>query len=81
MNLLSIFAGGLIIIPFITLLGALIFGYQAYKAHNSNSTTANKTGRYDNTGNVPYTSIGQFWFSVALFIATAVIIWAMYNDK
>lgn len=82
MTLLSIFGGGLFIIPLLTLGGAIWFGYVAYKAHNSNSTKSDREkGIIDNTGNVPYWQIGQAWFSAILFLATIVIVAAMISDK
>jgi hypothetical protein len=83
----QVFGGALWILPLLTLLGAIWFMYIAIRAHKSNSTQQvydPKTDRYitkDNTGNVPYTKIGQFYFSVALFIATIWIVIAMVLDK
>lgn len=85
MNLLWL-GGGLWIIPLLTFAGSIIFLYQSYKASKSNSTTQVKAGdgsyyTKDNTGNVPIYKIGRFYFAVALFVATVVILLAMYSDK
>lgn len=78
----SVWAGGLFLIPSITLAGALIFGYQAYVASRSNSTTQDKDrGIIDNTGDVPIYKLGKFYFAVALFVATIVIIIMVNADK
>ena len=82
MNLPSWLGGGLWIIPLLTFAGSMIFLYQAYKASKSNSTTQLGDGRtLDNTGNVPIYKVGRFYFSVALFVATIVILLVMYGDR
>lgn len=65
-NLLLSLGGGLWIIPLLAFVGAFIFGRQAYIAHNSNSTQSTEDGILDNTGNVPYIQIGQFWYALVL---------------
>jgi uncharacterized membrane protein len=81
MTLLSVFGGGLFLIPLMILAGAAIFGYQAHKAHNSNSWKRDRSGYHDNQGNVPYTEIGQFWFAVVLVASAIVVICLMVADK
>ncbi len=86
MYLLQTWGGGLFLLPVITVIGAIIFFIQAYKASKSNSTTQVGTGTsdsrvVDNTGNVPITKTGQFWFAVVLAIATIVIIIMVNADK
>lgn len=81
MTLLSVFAGGLWIIPLITFFGGIYSFYRAYRQHNSNSTQSTKDGIKDNTGNVPYTQIGAFWYGVGLVLSTIVIVILMVNDK
>jgi hypothetical protein len=80
----SVWSGGLFILPLLTLAGAAIFGYQAYKAHNSGFTQQvpikDETGKIiggktiEGDEKVPYFKIGQFWFSVALAVATIIIV-------
>lgn len=76
----SVWADGLWIIPTLTSIGAIIFGVAAYRGSKSNSTTRipGAPGQpdqiIDNTGNVPIYKFGQFWFSVALVVATIVIV-------
>lgn len=82
MNLPSWLGGGLVIIPLLTFAGGIIFLYQSYVASKSNSTRQDSSkGIIDNTGNVPIYKIGRFYFSVALFVATAVILLMMYSDR
>ena len=81
MTLLSTFGGGLFIIPILTLLGAVLSFRKAYISHNSNSTQSTKGGLIDNTGNVPYTQIGSFWFGVIFVASTIVIVLMMHLDR
>jgi hypothetical protein len=64
------------------LIGALIFGYKAYKASKSGSIVYTKDqygGSKDaitSDKNVPIYKIGYFWFSVILVAATiGIAIW------
>lgn len=79
--------GGLWVIPLVTLLGGLVFLYQSYKASKSgsvthaSSVTGRKASEYSDK-NIPiHKTGGKFYFAVALFIATAVILLLMYSDK
>lgn len=86
MTLLSIFGGGLFIIPILLLIGAGIFLYQTIKASKSNSTTQVDSGTpnvhvEDNTGNIPFYKIPQFIFVVILAIAAIVSVIMMISDK
>lgn len=80
-TLLSALGGGLFLIPLLTLAGAVVFGYQAYKASKSGSTITDQFGTKESDENVPLWNIGQFWFSVALVVATIVITIMMIGDK
>lgn len=82
LQLLSAFGGGLIIIPVGLFLASVWSFYRAYRAHNSNSTQQVKGGKtIDNTGNVPYTQIGAFWFGVVLLVCSiGSAIW-MYSER
>jgi putative exporter of polyketide antibiotics len=56
----------------------------AYISSKSNSTTQTNKGfgpTVDNTGNVPITKLGLFWFGVALAVATIVIIYVVNNGR
>lgn len=75
------FSGGLWIIPVLCFIGGCIFFYFAWQAHTSNSTITGPGGVIENTGNVPLTQIGQFWFAVICWVASGIIAWAMYRDK
>lgn len=77
----SVWAGGLFILPILTLAGAAFFYWKAYKASKSNSTTQHGTTIEDNTGNVPIHKTGWFIFSMGLLIATIAIIWMVNSDK
>lgn len=79
----SVWQGGLFIVPLLTFLGAVWFGYKAYKAHNSGSWIIGPDGETTNKdgGNVPYTKIGWTWFSAALLVATIVIVIMVNSDK
>ena len=79
----SVWQGGLFIVPLLTFLGAVWFGYKAYKAHNSGSWVIGPDGETTNKdgGNVPYTKIGWTWFSAALLVATIVIVIMVNSDK
>ncbi len=82
----SVWADGLWIVPTLTAIGSLIFGISAYRSSKSNSTTLvpGPPGQpdkiIDNTGNVPIYKLGQFYFFVALAVATIVIIIMVNND-
>lgn len=78
----SVWAGGLFIIPLLTFAGGCVFTVQAYIASKSNSTKQTETqGTLDNTGNVPIYKIGRFYFGMALFLATLIIIIMINADK
>lgn len=82
----SVWGGGLFIIPWVTGIGSLVCFYVAYLSSKSNSTTQVGTGGprptvKDNTGNVPITKIGWFWFGVALAVATIIIVIMVNADK
>ena len=75
LHLLSIWAGGLWIIPLLTSLGCLWFLYLAYRSSKSGSTI-NPTLGGGEGGNVPIYQTGQFVFACILFVATiGIIIW------
>lgn len=69
------------ILTFFILGGSIFFGVLAYKAHNSGSTTFDDYGVHESKQKVPYTQIGQFWFSVALFILWVGCMIGIYLDK
>jgi hypothetical protein len=73
----SVWAGGLWILPWLTGIGAIICYVLAYFSSKSNSTTQTKHGTIDNTGNVPITKLGLFWFGVILTVATIIIVYVV----
>lgn len=86
MILLSVFGGGLFMIPVLLIIGILIFGYQTIKASRSNSTTQVGTGSAnvkveDNTGNIPFYKVPQFIFVVIFVVALIVTVIMMVSDK
>lgn len=80
-TLLSIFSGGLWLIPLLTLTGTAIFGYKGYKASKSNSTQQTPSGTKDNTGNVPFYKTGFGILSILCFLATIAIVLLMVGDR
>lgn len=78
----SVYQGGLWIVPALTLAGAALFGYQAYKGSISGSKIIeNGSVTPKEGGNVPIWKFGQFWFSVALAVATIIILFMINGDK
>jgi hypothetical protein len=75
MNLL-VFLGGLWPIPALFLLGAIVFGRQAYLAHKSGWKRTDPVTGHVSTGNdpIPYTKIGQFWYGVVLLFAAILFV-------
>jgi hypothetical protein len=70
--------GGLIIIPILTGLGALIFGYKTFVSSNSGSTQQTPYGTKEG-GNV--VNKGYLIFTAILTIATIIIIIMINGDK
>lgn len=82
MTLLSVFGGGLWIIPVGLFLAAAWSAYRGYRSSKSNSTVQLPGGGYkDNTGNVPFLKTAGGKFSVALTIVLIIVIVLMVNDK
>lgn len=77
----SVWGGGLWILPWLTGLGSLVFLGLAYRSSKSNSTKQTKNGTIDNTGNVPITQLGLFWFGAALALATIIILIVVNSSK
>jgi hypothetical protein len=73
----SVWSGGVWILPWLTGIGSIVCYVLAYLSSKSNSTTQTKHGTIDNTGNVPITQIGWFWFGVALTVATIIIVYVV----
>lgn len=66
----TILGGGAWIVPLALLIGAGVFAYQTYKAHNSGSKTyVEGKGWVESPGKVPVWEIGQFWFAAILVVA------------
>ncbi len=79
MQLLSVFGGGLFIIPAITLFGAIFFGYKAFVSSKSGSTQQDINGTKNVDGNT--INKGYLIFSIICLVATIAIIIAMVSDK
>ena len=79
----SVWGGGLWILPWITFIGTVIFGYMAYKSSKSGSTVVDKqTGRrIESNKNVPIYKTWPFLFAAILFAATIVIILMVNGDR
>lgn len=79
----SVWADGLFIIPILTGLGSVWFGYKAWVAHNSGSWVIGPNGERTNKegGKIPFTKIGWTWFSLGLLVATIVIVLMVNGDK
>jgi heme/copper-type cytochrome/quinol oxidase subunit 2 len=77
----SVWSGGLWILPWLTGIGAIVCYVLAYFSSKSNSTTQTKHGTIDNTGNVPITKLGLFWFGVALTVATIIIVYVVNHGR
>lgn len=80
-----LFSSGLVVIPIITLIGALYSWYRFYRAWSSGTRIdmgMNSNPRYTWTDEkMPITSIGAFWFGVILTLATIAIIWGIVSEK
>lgn len=78
----SVWAEGLWIIPVLLLTGIVIFGYKAYASSKSNSTQNSRDGGFkDNTGNVPVTKSGYFYFAIACVLALIVVVIVVNSSK
>ena len=79
----SVWQAGLWIIPVITIIGSIIFGWLTYKSATSGSNTYDSRGAKTGIdgGDVPFYKIGWFYFSAGLFIATIVIVIMVNSDK
>ena len=79
----SVWQSGLWIVPWLTGVGAAIFFALAYKSSKSGSNKILPNGGIskEEGGNVPLTQLGFFWFSVALAVATIVIVIMVNSDK
>jgi hypothetical protein len=90
MILLSVFAGGLWIIPLGILLGMVLSFWQAYRQSKGNQFQEKqiyldngvKKSRMVDTGKAtkPW-NFGAFWFGVILAAALIVVVLAMYSDR
>jgi len=90
MTLLSILdfgIGNLIALSAVFFVIAGIFGYQAYKAHNSGTVISTKTGNIYSDEKEPYWKISRTWLAVGtLFLYIGALIWikseyAPYNPS
>lgn len=81
----SIWSEGAWLVPTLPAIGGVIFLFFAIKAHLSGSEQWQKVNGVDklvpSDENVPIHKIGQFWFAVALFVASLVIIVVQNLEK
>lgn len=78
----SVWAGGLIIIPVVMIVGAIIFFVQAYKASKSGATKQTLEGGTQSVpGNVSIFKVPRFWFAVALVVAAVIVAIMVNADK
>lgn len=71
----------ILILTVLFLGGSIAFGIMAIKAHNSGSTTNDEYGVHESNQKVPYSQIGHFWFSIALFIGWVACMFGIWLDK
>lgn len=83
MNLLSVFGGGLWLIPVGLFLAAAWSAYRGIRASKSGSRRQNTaTGEWIETpGNEPFYNTGGGLLSIILFAVLIVVIILMVNDK
>ena len=82
----SVWQGMLWVIPAITLIGSAIFFYKSYQSYKSGTVVqkSREEGggfRYDKDIKTPIYKMGFFWFGIALFVATVIIIIMVNADK
>ncbi len=80
MTLLSVFGGGLWIIPLLTLAGAVFFGIKTWRSSHSGSVTYHQDGSKTESDKNKLNT-GYLVFTVALVVATVVFIIWMYNER
>lgn len=77
----SVWAEWTWLVPVIPGIGSLIFLIIAGLKSKSGSDQQTPSGYHSYREDVPIYKIGQFWFAVALLIATIAIIWAQNAAK
>lgn len=78
---LSVWAGGLWIIPWVLAVGSAIFFAISIFKSRSGWKQQTKSGYQYGKEPVPVTKIGQFWFGVALALACIIMIIAVNYAK
>jgi hypothetical protein len=82
MTLLGALSGGLLIIPLLTLTGAVIFGLKAWKQHTGGSNKiVNGKVTDEEGGKIPIYQTPYFYFSAGLLLATVVILIAINAER
>ena len=75
MTLLSVFGGGLWIIPSAILLGSLFSFYKAWRNRNSGWEQQKPDGSIiSGPEKLPYTEVPAFYFSVILFVFFIIVV-------
>ncbi len=79
----SVWAEGLWVIPLITFLATVFFGYKAWAAHNSSSWIIGPGGERTTRdgGKIPLLKIGWTKWTIGLALATIAIIWYQNTQK
>lgn len=77
----SVWAEWTWLVPAIPFIGFIVFGVIAFRKSKSGSDQQTTSGIVQFKKNVPIWKIGQFWFSVALLLATIGIIIAQNASK
>lgn len=81
---LSVWAGGLWIIPALIAIGFFISAYRAYVAYNSGTVEGGGGGKgptRDVNGKPPMYKNGWLWFAVILFVAFWVIVYVVNHGR
>jgi hypothetical protein len=78
----SVWQGGTWILPTITILATIFFGYKTYKASTSGSNIIESGAITDKEGgNVPFYETGWFYFAVGSLIASVFIIANVISNR
>ena len=79
---MGVFAEGGWLVPLLPFLGAVFFGFKAWKQHTGGSNKiVNGKVTDQEGGKIPLHKVPYFYFAAGLLAATIVIIWAFIADK
>jgi hypothetical protein len=81
----SVWSGGLWILPTLLLIGALIFGYNAWTAYNSGTVEGGGNDKpyvdYGKSVKPPMSKNGHLWFSVIFLVAFIVVVYVVVHGR